>query len=248
MGCCCVCARMALPVERRPEGAAGGGGCRVPAGPGGQGGLPIGFRFRPTDEELVLHYLRRKAFSCPLPADIIPVADLARLHPSDLPGDADGERYFFHLPATRCWRKGGGGGRAGGAGVWRASGKERLVVAPRCGRPVGAKRTLVFCGRGGARTAWAMHEYRLLPAALGACAAAKGIHAPEAKDWVVCRVFKKTTPARRGTVRRQRGDVDMPPASPSPASSCVTEARNSAGGDVDDDEEEIASNCPPRED
>jgi hypothetical protein len=78
---------MALPVERRPEAAAAAsGGCRVLAGPAGQGGLPIGFRFRPTDEELVLHYLRRKAFSCPLPADIIPVADLARIHPSDLPG------------------------------------------------------------------------------------------------------------------------------------------------------------------
>uniref|UniRef100_A0A453GDM7 NAC domain-containing protein n=1 Tax=Aegilops tauschii subsp. strangulata TaxID=200361 RepID=A0A453GDM7_AEGTS len=74
---------MALPAERRAEEAPGVGGCRVPAG---QGGLPIGFRFRPTDEELLLHYLRRKALSCPLPADIIPVADLARLHPWDLPG------------------------------------------------------------------------------------------------------------------------------------------------------------------
>ncbi|OEL20301.1 hypothetical protein BAE44_0018678, partial [Dichanthelium oligosanthes] len=41
--------------------------------------LPIGFRFRPTDEELLLHYLRRKALACPLPAGIIPDADLARL-------------------------------------------------------------------------------------------------------------------------------------------------------------------------
>jgi hypothetical protein len=77
---------MAQPAEVRPEAAAGGGGCRVPAGPAGHGGLPIGFRFRPTDEELVLHYLRRKAFACPLPADIIPVVDLARIQPSDLPG------------------------------------------------------------------------------------------------------------------------------------------------------------------
>uniref|UniRef100_A0ACD5WNN9 Uncharacterized protein n=1 Tax=Avena sativa TaxID=4498 RepID=A0ACD5WNN9_AVESA len=234
---------MAQPVERRPaEAALGGVRCRLPAGPGGHGGLPIGFRFRPTDEELVLHYLRRKAFSCPLPADIIPVADLARLHPSDLPGEADGERYFFHLPATRCWRNGGGGGRAGGAGgVWKVSGKEKLVLAPRCGRPVGAKRTLVFCGReSGARTGWAMHEYRLLPAALGPCGTA------EPKHWVVCRVFKKAMPAaRRGTARRPRGDdADM---LPSPASSCVTEAHN--GVENDDDQEEIASNSrPPRED
>lgn len=185
-------------------------------GPGAPvAGLPIGFRFRPTDEELLLHYLRRKALACPLPAGVIPDADLARLHPWDLlpaaaPGrypvslshacrvalplvcsirvpylpdesapsnsnetagaaDVDGERFFFHRPGTRCWRKGGGAARAAGTGVWRPSGKETLVVSPRCKRPVGTKRTLVFCprrGRGGARTDWAMHEYRLLPAGL----------------------------------------------------------------------------------
>jgi hypothetical protein len=54
-------------------------------GPGAPvAGLPIGFRFRPTDEELLLHYLRRKALACPLPAGVIPDADLARLHPWDL--------------------------------------------------------------------------------------------------------------------------------------------------------------------
>jgi hypothetical protein len=35
--------------------------------------LPPGFRFRPTDEELVVQYLRRKAFGVPLPAAVIPV-------------------------------------------------------------------------------------------------------------------------------------------------------------------------------
>ncbi|MBR7748520.1 NAC family transcription factor, partial [Undibacterium sp. BYS107W] len=35
--------------------------------------LPPGFRFRPTDEELVVQYLRRKAIGVPLPAAVIPV-------------------------------------------------------------------------------------------------------------------------------------------------------------------------------
>lgn len=48
--------------------------------------LPPGFRFHPTDEELVVQYLRRKAFSCPLPASIIPEIDLAKYNPWDLPG------------------------------------------------------------------------------------------------------------------------------------------------------------------
>ena len=49
--------------------------------------LPPGFRFHPTDEELVVQYLRRKALSRPLPAAVIPVVhDGARLDPWDLPG------------------------------------------------------------------------------------------------------------------------------------------------------------------
>lgn len=207
----------------------------------GLAGLPIGFRFRPTDEELLLHYLRRKALACPLPADIIPVADLARLHPWDLvPGDADGERFVFHLPATRCWRRGGGATRAAGTGVWKASGKEKLVVSPRCKRPVGAKRTFVFCHRGGngKRTEWAMHEYRLLPAGLHlhGCAATNPPPphvscrdaAAEANDWVVCRIFKRTKPAHRG---RFRGREDAGESPSSSASSCVT-------GDQEDEEED----------
>nr|ACG42088.1 NAC domain-containing protein 68 [Zea mays] len=216
-------------------------------------GLPIGFRFRPTDEELLLHYLRRKALACPLPAGVIPDADLARLHPWDLlpaaaaaPGgsgaDADGERFFFHRPATRCWRKGGGAARAAGTGVWRPSGKETLVLSPRCKRPVGTKRTLVFCPRRGrARTHWAMHEYRLLPAGLHpyGCAAGAGADAPPptnvsshggdaAADWVVCRIFRRARPAHRarlgGGAREELEEEHAAEESPSSPSSCVTDA------------------------
>ncbi|CAO2172602.1 unnamed protein product, partial [Urochloa humidicola] len=248
--------------EGRPSG--GGGAWRGVQGPAGSPvvGLPIGFRFRPTDEELLLHYLRRKALDCPIPAGIIPDADLARLHPWDLlppsgaaaGGDADGERFFFHRPATRCWRKGGGAARAAGTGVWRPSGKEKLIVSPRCKRPVGTKRTLVFCrGRGaaGARTGWAMHEYRLLPAGLHplhGCATAAGGNATTvaqvtghgaAADWVVCRIFKRTKPtARRG---RDDEDAEERPSSPSSASSCVTDTSEAAGDQEMDDGEETSS-------
>ncbi|CAL4972363.1 unnamed protein product [Urochloa decumbens] len=245
------------------EGRPTGGAWRVQQGPAvgalPVAGLPIGFRFRPTDEELLLHYLRRKALACPLPAGIIPDADLARLHPSDLlpptaaGGDADGERFFFHRPATRCWRKGGGAARAAGAGVWRPSGKEKLVVSPRCKGPVGTKRTLVFCsGRGrGARTGWVMHEYRLLPAGLHpfhGCAAAPGnattaAHVTgngAAADWVVCRIFRKTKPA--GHRGREDDVAEERPSSPSSASSCVTDT-SETGVDQDQDDGEESSSC-----
>lgn len=48
--------------------------------------LPPGFRFQPTDEEIVFQYLRRKVFSCPLPASIIPELNVSKNDPWDLPG------------------------------------------------------------------------------------------------------------------------------------------------------------------
>lgn len=49
--------------------------------------LPPGFRFKPTDVELVVQYLRRLVFGVPLPAAIIhAVRDLYGLDPWDIPG------------------------------------------------------------------------------------------------------------------------------------------------------------------
>lgn len=47
--------------------------------------LPPGFRFHPTDEELVVHYLKKKATSTPLPVAIIAEIDLYKFDPWELP-------------------------------------------------------------------------------------------------------------------------------------------------------------------
>lgn len=48
--------------------------------------LPPGFRFHPTDEELVVHYLCRKvSYQC-LPVPIIAEVDLYKYNPWQLPG------------------------------------------------------------------------------------------------------------------------------------------------------------------
>ncbi|XP_062195146.1 NAC domain-containing protein 83-like isoform X2 [Phragmites australis] len=135
--------------------------------------LPPGFRFRPTDEELVVQYLRRKAFGVPLPAAVIPVVrDLYGLDPWDISGASEGEKYFFAVrPAAGagCDKAGGGCGRATASGRWKPAGKERPVVLspPRGGSLlVGVKRAMAFAPRrkkaSSALTAgWVMHEYRL---------------------------------------------------------------------------------------
>lgn len=56
--------------------------------------LPPGFRFHPTDEELVVHYLKKKIASAPLPVTIIAEIDLYKFDPWELPGIY---KYFSYL-------------------------------------------------------------------------------------------------------------------------------------------------------
>lgn len=63
------------------------------AGDGGGGGgskkeesLPPGFRFHPTDEELITYYLRQKIADGSFTARAIAEVDLNKCEPWDLPG------------------------------------------------------------------------------------------------------------------------------------------------------------------
>lgn len=182
--------------------------------------LPPGFRFRPTDEELIVHYLRRRALASPLPPAVdIPDVRILAHDPSDLlpPGFSEQERYFFTCKEAK-YVKGRRANRATGAGYWKATGKEKPVAvaipAARGGGQqgqavlVGMKRSLVFY-RGkppmGSKTDWVMHEYRLAGAGLAPCrrAAQDGDDAVSqpAEGWVLCRVFRK-----KGSAAARPGD------------------------------------------
>jgi hypothetical protein len=49
--------------------------------------LPPGFRFHPTDDELVMHYLCRKCASQPIAVPIIAEIDLYKYDPCELPSN-----------------------------------------------------------------------------------------------------------------------------------------------------------------
>ncbi|KAM0835315.1 hypothetical protein ACQ4PT_063011 [Festuca glaucescens] len=131
--------------------------------------LPVGFRFRPTDEELVRHYLKAKIAGRPHPdLLVIPDVDLATVEPWDLPARSviksnDPEWFFFaHRDRPKYPGKNPRSNRSTAAGYWKATGKDRLIRSPK-GALIGIKKTLVFHrGRAprGHRTAWIMHEYR----------------------------------------------------------------------------------------
>ncbi|VVB14892.1 unnamed protein product [Arabis nemorensis] len=152
--------------------------------------LPPGFRFHPTDEELITYYLKRKINGQEIELEIIPEVDLYKCEPWDLPGKSllpskDQEWYFFS-PRDRKYPNGSRTNRATKGGYWKATGKDRRVSWR--DRAIGTKKTLVYYrGRAphGIRTGWVMHEYRLdetecEPSAFGMQDA-----------YALCRVFKK---------------------------------------------------------
>lgn len=154
-------------------------------------GLPPGFRFHPTDGELITFYLASQVFN-PNAASFSPTikiaqVDLNRCEPWDLPDVSKmGERewYFFSI-RDRKYPVGLRTNRATGAGYWKATGKDRKVHGNN-NVLVGMKKTLVFYkGRAprGEKTRWVMHEYRL-DGQLSCRQTCK-------EEWVICRIFHK---------------------------------------------------------
>lgn len=62
--------------------------------------LPIGFRFRPTDEELVNYYLKRKLLGDDFSVQAIPEIDLCKVEPWDVPGNANTKHYDAIKPTS----------------------------------------------------------------------------------------------------------------------------------------------------
>ncbi|KAI9122963.1 hypothetical protein K1719_005852 [Acacia pycnantha] len=124
-----------------------------------------GFRFHPTEEELVEFYLRRKVEGKPFNVEIITFLDLYRYDPWELPGlAAIGEKeWYFYVPRDRKYRNGDRPNRVTTSGYWKATGADRMIKTDGF-RSIGLKKTLVFySGKApkGIRSSWIMNEYRL---------------------------------------------------------------------------------------
>ncbi|KAG2716248.1 hypothetical protein I3760_03G115100 [Carya illinoinensis] len=162
--------------------------------------LPPGYRFCPTDDELVVLYLKRKIKGERFYPEPVAEADIYKFAPWELPGKFKSEsgdlRLYFLCPVEKKYAKGQRINRETKDGCWKKTGKDSSVHHHK--ELVGSKKTLVFHKnlnltatglRGGKapqreRTDWVMHEYSLGDQYM----AKEGI---VKNTYVLCRIFQK---------------------------------------------------------
>ncbi|XP_050223984.1 NAC domain-containing protein 87 [Mercurialis annua] len=162
--------------------------------------LPPGFRFHPTDEEIISYYLAEKVMNSDFTASAIGEVDLNKCEPWDLPKKAKmGEKeWYFFCQRDRKYPTGMRTNRATSAGYWKATGKDKEIYKGKnC--LVGMKKTLVFYrGRApkGEKTNWVMHEYRL-----EGKFSYYNLPKTARDEWVVSRIFHKSVGIKRSSIQ-----------------------------------------------
>ncbi|KAH9611888.1 hypothetical protein KSS87_003370 [Heliosperma pusillum] len=163
----------------------------------GQSRVPPGFRFHPTEEELLQYYLRKKVANEKIDLDVVFEIDLNRLEPWDIQGTTPQNDWYFFSHKDKKYPTGTRTNRATVAGFWKATGRDKVIYG-NC-RRIGMRKTLVFYkGRAphGQKSDWIMHEYRLD----GSSNFNNDTHVSsnimngefvQEEGWVICKIFKK---------------------------------------------------------
>ncbi|KAL5987680.1 hypothetical protein ACLOJK_035430 [Asimina triloba] len=157
--------------------------------------LPPGFRFQPTDEDLLNHYLRSRHLppqsrpSSTLLQDVIKDFDIYGHDPKNLSDAAcllsadDEKRWYFFTPRAEGKLPGAAKRKARG-GYWRRKGVDQPVPSRKRGAVVGMKKKFVFYSGASpslSRTGWVMHEYELVDSEFS----------PSKESFALCCVFKE---------------------------------------------------------
>ncbi|XP_019435090.1 PREDICTED: transcription factor JUNGBRUNNEN 1 isoform X2 [Lupinus angustifolius] len=157
-----------------------------------------GFRFHPTDEELVGFYLMRKVEKKSLRIELIKQIDIYKYDPWDLPMSSVGEKeWYFFCKRGRKYRNSIRPNRVTKSGFWKATGIDKPIYSSSLEECViGLKKSLVYyrgsAGKG-TKTDWMMHEFRLpLPNANTSTnnPQSNDLHL-EAEVWTLCRILKR---------------------------------------------------------
>ncbi|XP_073026347.1 transcription factor JUNGBRUNNEN 1-like [Primulina eburnea] len=171
-----------------------------------------GFRFHPTDAELVGFYLQRKVQNRSLSIELIKQVDIYKYDPWDLPqfniNVGDKEWYFF-CRRGRKYRNSIRPNRVTGSGFWKATGIDKPIYSSGRDCIIGLKKSLVYylgsAGKG-TNTNWMMHEFRLPSGPdpkihrSNSLDYKTNIADQEAEVWTLCRIIKRDNSYRKLTV------------------------------------------------
>ncbi|KAK9999992.1 hypothetical protein SO802_019595 [Lithocarpus litseifolius] len=154
---------------------------------------PPGYKFSPTDFELIISYLVKKYLNIPLPWNSMVDVELYNHSPEWLAEeykkyDEQEELYFF-TPRYRKYPNGKRPDRAAGDGYWKATGADKEIESNK-GITVGYKKTLVYY-RGkpprGDKTNWIMYEYKIKHPPL----TRSSENDMRLDKWVLCKIYEK---------------------------------------------------------
>ncbi|KAF8404695.1 hypothetical protein HHK36_009583 [Tetracentron sinense] len=165
----------------------------------GESRVPPGFRFHPTEEELLHYYLRKKVADEKIDLDVIRDIDLNKLEPWDIQevckvGSTPQNEWYFFSHKDKKYPTGRRTNRATAGGFWKATGRDKIIYSSF--RQIGMRKTLVFyTGRAphGQKSAWIMYEYRLDDSTTNTNTNTfDSMEEMTYEDgWVVCCIFKK---------------------------------------------------------
>ncbi|KAK9122830.1 hypothetical protein Sjap_012432 [Stephania japonica] len=151
-----------------------------------------GFRFYPTEEELLQFYLHNKLRGKRLDElhRVIPLFNIYELDPWHLPREAgelcneDKEQWFFFTARQEREANGGRPNRITSSGYWKATGSPCYVYSSDS-HVIGLKKTMVFYkGKAptGRKTKWKMNEYRAIEGGTSATPMLR-------HEFCVCRIY-----------------------------------------------------------
>nr|UBT01629.1 NAC transcription factor 25 [Litchi chinensis] len=128
--------------------------------------IPVGFRFRPTPEELVNRFLKKRRLDPAFPDYTIREVNIYEHHPCELPGLSflsDEKVWYFFCVLHQKYAKSGRAKRTAKGGSWKITSRDSEVKTEHTNKLIGFKKTLVFYKGSGFgkenKTNWVMHEY-----------------------------------------------------------------------------------------
>ncbi|KAF8020002.1 hypothetical protein BT93_G0635 [Corymbia citriodora subsp. variegata] len=166
----------------------------------------VGFRFLPTEEELINGYLMSKVLGFTNGRDIPELDDFYARDPWDLPGlyqqisniPSDGWDWYFFCPSPYLTQNSERIKRQTPSGKWKITCQKDEIKARDTKALIGTKRILVFY-KGCAKTGWVMHEYHMNPKRLNGYSSTFQI------PYILCRLKRKPTESLEISPNFERG-------------------------------------------